>query len=142
MTKKEQLNKISNLQRKAISLINLNSSVDKIMTEEKILSLDEITKLELLKIRHRLSAGTLLVNLSKDLKQDHLSNSLIKVHNYDTHHKHDLYLPKARVKTYRESFLYKSIVEFNSLSQNLKEGSNLKTFVKRCKSELFNKQSH
>ena len=69
MIKKEQLNKISNLQRKAISLINLNSSVDNIMTEEKILSLDEIIKLELLKIGHHLSAGTLAVNLSRELKR-------------------------------------------------------------------------
>ena len=71
MIKKEQLNKISNLQKKAISLINLNSSVDNIMTDEKILSLDEIIKLELLKIGHRLSAGTLPVNLSRELKKDH-----------------------------------------------------------------------
>ena len=42
MIKKEQLNKISNLQKKAISLINLNSSVDNIMIKLKILSLDEI----------------------------------------------------------------------------------------------------
>ena len=46
MIKKEQLNKIGNLQKKAISLINLNSSVDNIMSEEKILSIDEIIKLE------------------------------------------------------------------------------------------------
>ena len=87
MIKKEQLNKISNLQKKAISLINLNSSVDNIMTEEKILSLDEIIKLELLKIGHRLSAGTLPINLSRELIKDHLSNSLIKVHSYNTCHK-------------------------------------------------------
>ena len=69
MIKKEQLNKIGNLQKKAISLINLNSSVDNTIGEEKILSIDEIIKLELLKIEHRLSVGTLPINLSRDLKK-------------------------------------------------------------------------
>ena len=87
MIKKEQLNKIGNLQKKAISLINLNSNANNIMSEEKILSIDEIIKLELLKIGHQLSIGTLPINLSRDLKKDHLSNSLIKEHNYDTCHK-------------------------------------------------------
>ena len=109
------------------------------MTDDKILSLDEIIKLELLKIRHRLSAGTLPINLSKELKKDHLSNSLIKVHGYDTRHKQDLYLPKARAQMYRDSFLYKCILEYNSLSQNLKVISKLSTFVKICKRELIDK---
>ena len=87
MIKKEQLNKIGNLQKKAISLINLNSNVNTIMSEERILSIEEIIKLELLKIGHQLSIGTLPINLSRDLKKDHLWNSLIKEHNYDTHHK-------------------------------------------------------
>ena len=69
MIKKEQLNKIGNLQKKAISLINLNPYVNSIMSEEKILSIEEIIKLELLKIGHRLSIGTLPINLSSDLKK-------------------------------------------------------------------------
>ena len=51
------------------------------MSDEKILSIEEIIKLELLKIGHWLSMGTLPINLSRDLKEDHLSNSLIKEHN-------------------------------------------------------------
>ena len=139
MIKKEQLNKICNLQKKAISLINLNSNVNTIMSEEKILSIEEIIKLELLKIGHRLSIGTLPINLSRDLKKDHLSNSLIKEHNYDTRHKRDLYLPKAKGKTYRDSFLYKCILEYNNLSKSLKSVKKLSTFVKLCKKDLFDK---
>ena len=93
MIKRDQLNKINNLQTKAISLMNLNSSIDTVMTEEKLLNLEEIIKVELLKIGHRLSAGTLPVNLSKNLKQDHLLNSLKKTHSYNTRHKHDLNWP-------------------------------------------------
>ena len=131
MIKKEQLNKISNLQRKAVSLINLNSSVNNVMSEEKILTIDEIG--------HRLLAGTLPINLSRDLKKDHLSNSLIKEHNYDTCHKRDLYLPKARGKTYRDSFLYKCILEYNNLPKSLKSISKMSTFIRLCKKELFDK---
>ena len=87
MIKKEQLNKIGNLQKKAVSLINLDSNENTIMSDEKILSIEEIIKLELLKIGHWLSMGILPINLSRSLKEDHLSNSLIKEHNYDTHHK-------------------------------------------------------
>ena len=139
MIKKKQLNKIGNLQKKVISLINLNSNVNTIMSEEKILSIEEIIKLELLKIGHRLSIDTLPINLSRDLKKDHLSNSLIKEHYYDTHHKQDLYLPKAKGKTYRDSFLYKCILEYNNLSKSLKSVKKLSTFVKLCIKELFDK---
>ena len=76
MIKKEQLNKIDKLQKKAIALINLNSNVNTIMNEEKLLTIEEIIKLELLKIGHQLSLGTLPINLARDLKKDHLSNSL------------------------------------------------------------------
>ena len=106
---------------------------------KKILSIEEIIKLELLKIGHQLSIGTLPINLSRDLKKDHLSNSLIKEHNYDTRHKHDLYLPKAKGKTYQDSFLYKCILEYNNLPKSLKSVKNLSMFVKLCKKELFGK---
>ena len=127
------------MQKKAISLINLQSNATTTMKEEKILSIAEIIKLELIKIGHCLTLGTLPVNLSKNLKKDHLSNSLIKEHNYDTRHKRDLYLPKAKVKSYRDSFLYKSILEYNSLSKSLKSVQKMPAFVKLCKKELFNK---
>ena len=139
MIKKEQLNKINTLQKKAISLINLQSNAITIMKEEKILSIAEIIKLELIKIGQRLTLGTLPVNLSKTLKKDHLSDSLMKKHNYDTRHKRDLYLPKAKVKSYRDSFLYKSILEYNSLPKNLKSIQKMPAFAKLCKKELFNK---
>ena len=139
MIKKEQLNKINTLQKKAISLINLQSNAITIMKEEKILSIAEIIKLELIKIGHHLTLGTLPVNLSETLKKDHLSDSLMKKHNYDTRHKRDLYLPKAKVKSYRDSFLYKSILEYNSLPKNLKSIQKMPAFAKLCKKELFNK---
>ena len=120
MIKKEQLNKIDKLQKKAISLINLKSNVSAIMNDERLLSIEEIIKLELLKIGHRLSTGTLPTNLSRDLKKDHLSNSLVKEHNYDMRHKRDLYLPKVKGKIYRDSFLYKCILEYNNLRKSLK----------------------
>ena len=109
------------------------------MKEEKILSIAEIIKLELIKIGQSLTLGTLPVNLSKTLKKDHLSDSLMKKHNYDTCHKQDLYLPKAKVKSYRDSFLYKSILEYNSLPKNLKSIQKMPAFAKLCKKELFNK---
>ena len=86
------------------------------MNEEKILSIDEIIKLELLKIGHQLSVGTLPINLSRDFKKDHLSNSLIKEHNSENCHKRDLYLPRSS----------KSI-------------GKMSTFVRLCKKELFDK---
>ena len=55
MIKKEQLNKIDRLHKKAVSLISLNSNVNTIMKEEKLLTIEEIINLELLKIGHRLS---------------------------------------------------------------------------------------
>ena len=109
------------------------------MKEEKLLTIEEIIKLELLKIGHQLSIGTLPINLDRDLKKDHLSNSLIKEHNYDTRHKRDLYLPKAKGKTYRDSFLYKCILEYNNLPRSLKSVKNLSVFVWLCKKELFGK---
>ena len=53
--------------------------------------------------------------------------------------KRDLYLPKAKVKSYRNSFLYKSIFEYNSLSKSLKSVQKMPAFIRLCKKELFNK---
>ena len=102
------------------------------MNEEILLTIEEIIRLELLKIGHRLAIGTLPINLARDLKKDHLSNSLIKEHNYDTCHKRDLYLPKAKGKSYRDSFLYKCILEYNNLPRSLKSVKNLSVFVRLC----------
>ena len=139
MIKKEQLNKIDRLHKKAVSLISLNPNVNTIMKEEKLLTIEEIINLELLKIGHRLSLGTLPINLDRDLKKDHLSTSLTKEHNYDTRHKRDLYLPRAKGRTYRDSFLYKCILEYNNLPRSLKSVKNLPVFVRWCKKELFGK---
>ena len=109
------------------------------MKEEKLLTIEEIINLELLKIGHRLLLGTLPTNLDRVLKKDHLSNSLTKEHNYDTRHKRDLYLPKAKGKTYRDSFLYKCISGYNNLPRSLKSVKNLSVFVRLCKKELFGK---
>ena len=76
MITKEQLNKLSKIQRKAISLLKLNSEVEQIMGEEKILNLDQIIQIELLKIRHHLSTNTLPVNLAKNQMYDHLLKCL------------------------------------------------------------------
>ena len=118
---------------------DLNSSVDSVMREEKILSLEEVINIKLIKIGHHLSTGTLPVNLVKNLKLDHLLNSLQRSHSYNTCYKNDLKLPNAKVKTYRNSFLYKSILQFNKLPQQLKNITNLQTITKNCKAELFGK---
>ena len=76
MIKNEKRSKISKLQRKTISLLNLKANIDSIIMEEKILSFDQIVKIELLKIGHRLSTNTLRVTLPNNLKQDHLLKSL------------------------------------------------------------------
>ena len=98
MITKEQLNKLSKIQRKAISLLKLNSEVEQIMDEEKILSLDQIIQIELLKIRHHLSTNTLSVNLAKNQMYDHLLKHLQQSHNYNTRNKNDLKLPKCQSK--------------------------------------------
>ena len=104
-----------------IGLINLNASADCIMKDEKLMTVEEMIKLELLKIGYCISTDTLPTNLSTNLKNDHLSQSLTKAHNYNTRNKQDLNLPKAKVKTYRDSSLFKSISEYNNLPQKLKK---------------------
>ena len=125
MITKEQLNKLSKIQRKAISLLKLNPEVEQIMDEEKILNLDQIIQTELLKIRHHLSTNTLPVNLAKNQMYDHLLKCLQQSHNYNTRNNNDLKLPNAKVKTYGDSFLYKSMSEYNKMSHHLKTITNL-----------------
>ena len=45
------MNKIGKLQNKAIRLINLHSDVETTMTDEKLLNIQQIIKLELLKFK-------------------------------------------------------------------------------------------
>ena len=57
-------------------LLYLGRTVYKRLWAYLALYIEEIIKLELLKIGYQLSLGTLPINLSRDLKRDHLSNSL------------------------------------------------------------------
>ena len=65
--------------------------------------------------------------------QDRKGNSLVKKHPYNAHQKNLLNAPKSSCRNYLASVLCKSIIEYCTLSLEMRRSLNYKSFVAKCK---------
>ena len=80
--------------------------------------------------------NTLPSRFSKLMSEDHQGMSLIKNHNYNTRRKHEINSPLATVSRYQTSFLVKGFQTYSKLPLELKNETNFKGFVYKCKKYL------
>ena len=71
------------------------------------------------------------------MREDHLRQTIKKKHGYATRNKNQMNLPTARSRTYRNSFLFKGLREFQLLSNDIKSEKREWKFIKQCKKELL-----
>ena len=71
------------------------------------------------------------------MKVDHHQISLEKQHKYATRHKNELNIPRAQHKKYRDSFLVKGLLDYQSLPASVKSSDKLHLFTKLCKNILL-----
>ena len=119
MTTKDNLNRMQSIQNKCIEIISRNKNVEDSFKKLKIAKINELIKLQQIKIGYRLLNKLLPNKISQQLQCDSNQKSLIKAHPYNTRRNNIPNLPKVTRINYINSYLYKSIKQFMLLPLNL-----------------------
>ena len=134
---KTQLTRLQKLQNQAVSLVNPLLDVSKMAKQHKILHVNELIQLENYKIWFKHHSKCLPKNLQELMRTDHKSSKLLKTHRYSTCNKKEINLPVADTKTYRSSFLFKGLRDYQLLPMEMKSEKNGKKFVTSYKEHLL-----
>ena len=119
--------------------VNLNHlKTSKTLSEEGLLSIDNMISLENMKFGYKLINNLLPTRTSEICKTDHTRKSLEKGHAYGTRNKNVPNLPRNMNKTYRDSFLCRGTQSLLALTVETKNKLSLTSFVKSCKQILIN----
>ena len=114
MCSKEELNRIKSVQRKAIKFLKPFDSFLESCKTLKILPIESLIELELLKIGYKLHSNC---------------HSLTRKHRYPTRTKNDLYVPVYQKASHSSSFLVRSISLYSRLNHDLKSSISLSSFI-------------
>ena len=133
MTTKDNLNRIQSIQNKCIEIISRNKNVEDSFKKLKIAKINELIKLQEIKIGYRLLNKLLPNKISQQLQCDSNHKSLIKAHSYNTRRKNIPNLPQVTRMNYINSYLYQSIKQFMLLPLNLQNMPSISTFIANYK---------
>ena len=137
MINQTQQKKLQKTQDKCTRLIDTGQNVMEIRKKYRILSINELTKLENYKLWYREQGNCLPENLLKQMRVDHQRQTIRKKHCYDTCNKRQMNLPAARSKAYRNSFLFKGLQDFQLLPNEIKSEWHESHFIRKCKQNLL-----
>ena len=137
MINRSQQKKLQTIQNKCTRLIDQKCNVAETRKTHNILSINELTKLENYKLWYRKQKNSLPENLLKQMRMDHQSHTIKKVHNYETRNKKQMNLPTARSNAYRTSFLFKGLRDFQLLPNDIKHEQHESHFIRKCKQRLL-----
>ena len=131
-----QLSKLQKLQDLSVQLIEPRKALSMIYVDHKILSIENIIRLENTKIWYKYYHALTPSRLSNLMTEDSTTNRVIKSHNYNTRQKNELNLPRASGH-YKNSFYVKGMKDYSRLPNLLKNKPNLKQFTMACKNYLL-----
>ena len=104
---------------------------------ERMMRLDELIKLENIKLGYKLEHSRLPITIHDMLKSDSKNTSLVKTHSYQTRTKNIPNMPTALCKSYHASFLVQSIKEYERLPLELRESRTLSVCINQVKRRLL-----
>ena len=133
------LNRLRKIQNSCVRFIDTSKTLERIYCDNKILTIDKLIVLENAKLWYKFHKNALPQRLHKNMKVDHHQTSLEKQHRYATRNKQELNIPRAQHKKYRDSFLVKGLLDYQSLPTCIKNVDKIHTFVKSCKELLLKK---
>ena len=107
----------------------------------KILKISDQIKLENTKLAYKTKHSQLPEKVQLSCKTDSNRLSLVKTHRYHTRQKTELNLPRAATKSYKNSFLFQSIVDYQKLPAELKKMSHYPLFIRKVKEFLLSRPS-
>ena len=135
MINKSQQTKLQKLQNQALKLVNLSSNIREIVDQYNILCIKDLIQLENYKIWYKHHNKQLSRNLQEVMRTDHKNVNLLKTHRYSTQNKKEINLPRADTQTYRSSFLFRGLCEYQLLPAKIKAEKKEKKFD--CKEYLI-----
>ena len=136
MAGKGQMNKIFKLQKRCVRLINnskFNAHTDPIFKEMKLLKLEQIIELDILKFSYKHSRNLLPNSLTNML------NRYQYTHQYNTRNRQIGQISHHSTAMFNKSFLCKINTLWVPLPSHLKNVSSLHTFSKGFANLIFNK---
>ena len=140
MINKARLNDLQRVQDTCVKQLDTRLSLPDIYITHRLLKVEEIIRLEQLKLGYKLNNKLLPKSLTSELSTDPDRNSLTKKHDYATRGKNAMNIPLVKNSNYRKSFLYQCLQEYNSLDLATQSQPNLSRFIKACNNEIFRKQ--
>ena len=130
-------NCLQKLQNRGVQMITPHKELSEIYKAHSILTLEQLTKLENIKLWYKHNSSSLPLQLRKNMTTDHRRHSLEKNHNYNTRNRNVPNLPQTTVTSYKNSFLSKGLHNYQLCAQEIKDSRSLKHCVKLMKRYLF-----
>ena len=137
MINQTRRNDLQKVQDECVRQIDTNLALPDIYKTHGLLRIEQIVLLEQLKLGYKLNNDLLPESLASHLTTGPDTTSLVKNHGYKTRAKKVLNIPFAKNSSYRRSFLYQSLLKYNSMNSKLRSEPNLHRFVGACKNEIL-----
>jgi len=128
------INKLFNLQKKAMRIINKVGYLhhtNELFSENRILKLPDIYKLEIAKYVYKFSSNMLPRNLKT------LFTPQKSFHNYNTRNRNNPYIPLNKTKVTSNSIFHKGPCIWNKVPKELKSSKTLHAFKSKFKKHLL-----
>ena len=133
MALSENLNKIRKTLNMCVKILKPKTEINKSYGELKILTLDQLIKLEHNKLAYKIANGTLPIKIKEIINHDQNNKSLQKNHKYNTRKKSRPNIQRPKTKNYTRSFLCNGIRALDELTPDLTICTSITSFVKKCK---------
>ena len=133
MIPNSELNLLQKIQNDCVQTLNYKTDVNKLYKEHKILKIADLVYLANCKLSFKMLNNLLPKRLLAAFVTDANSISLIKSHDYDTRLKQLPNLPRSNHTSYSNSFLVKSMKDFQTLPVVTRNCLNLSIFTRACK---------
>ena len=130
MINKNQIQKLQKIQNTCIRILEPNLTVSVSLKKHRILKIDQLINLELIKLAYKLTHQLLPRKLAKCISSDARGKSLEKSNKYMTRNKSIPNLPTNKLNAYNKSFLVKSISLYSTIPNKISCCQDLNLFIK------------
>ena len=132
-----QIKCLQSLQDKAVKTIENNTNLKEIYRKHQLLSVDQLIRLHELKFGYKVCLGLLPIPLESCVTSNHLCESNLKRHQYNTRQKNVPNLPSVKNSLYHRSILFTSVKAISQIPGDLRDTKPFKQFVVKCKKYLL-----
>ena len=132
MISQSRLDKLQRIQDLSVQLIDPKSLLHKVYVDHKILTIENMIKLENSKIWYKYYHNLLPTRLHEIMTEDSNEQTVVKSHKYNTRQKTELNVPRA-TGHYKNSFYVKGMKDYSKLPNTIKEKRTLQHFISACK---------